>query len=77
MEFIVNSSFLKPLGPINTTSLNQSQGQITGALSSMKKVCHCRTKIQIGESDSDSAIGSSVLPQLCDRFDALDQKIST
>ena len=43
----------------------------------MKKVCRRRTKIQIGEGDSDSTIGSSVLAQLCARFDALDQKIST
>ena len=47
-----------------------------GALGSRKKACHCRTKIQIGESDSNLAIGLSVLAQLCVGFDALDEKIS-
>ncbi|KAJ9682437.1 hypothetical protein PVL29_018368 [Vitis rotundifolia] len=43
---------------------------IEGALGSKNKVCHRRAKIQIGENDSNS----SVLAQLCARFDALDEK---
>ena len=60
------------MGPIDTSPRNWSQGHIKGALGSKKKVCHCRTKIQIGEVDLDS----SALTQLCARFDALDEKIS-
>lgn len=50
LEFPVNYSFLKPMGSINTSSWSRSQEQIEGALSSRKKVCHCRTKVQIGEN---------------------------
>ena len=38
VEFPVNSSFLKSMGPIDTSSWNRSQGQIDGALTSRKKV---------------------------------------
>ena len=73
VEFPVNSSFLKPMGPIDTSSWNRSQKQIEGALSS-RKVCRHIAKIKIGEGDSDATIGSSVLAQLCAKFDALDEK---
>ena len=36
---------------------------------------HSRAKRKFGESESDSAVDSSVLTQLCARFDALDEKI--
>ena len=70
VEFLVNFSFLKPIGPINTSYWNRSQGQIEGALGSKKKACCRRAKIQIGEDPS-------VLAQLWARFDALDEKIYT
>ncbi|RVX15405.1 hypothetical protein CK203_009278 [Vitis vinifera] len=75
--FPVNSSFLVPMGPIDTSSWNRHQAQIKGALGSKKKVCHSRAKRKFGESDADSDVDSSVLTQLCARFDALDEKIST
>ena len=75
--FPVNSSFLVPMGPIDTSSWNRHQAQIKGALGSKKKVCHSRAKRKFGESDADSNVDSSVLTQLCARFDALDEKIST
>ena len=75
VKFPTNSSFLKPMGPINTLSWNQSKGQIEGALSP-RKVCCPRNKDRIGEGDSGSTIGPSVLAQLSARFDALDAKIS-
>ncbi|KAL6348247.1 hypothetical protein AAG906_005539 [Vitis piasezkii] len=74
--FPVNSPFLMPMGPIDTSSWNRRQGQIKGALGSKKKVCHSRAKRKFGESDADSDVDSSVLAQLCARFDALDEKIS-
>ena len=37
-EFPINFSFLKSMGPIDTSSWNRSQGQIDGALTSRKKV---------------------------------------
>ena len=37
-------------------------------------MCRHIAKIKIGEGDSDSTIGSSVLAQLCAKFDALDEK---
>ncbi|RVW94394.1 Copia protein [Vitis vinifera] len=74
--FLVNSHFLVPMGPIDTSSWNRRQGQIKGALGSKKKVCHSRAKRKFGESDADSDVDSSVLAQLCARFDALDEKIS-
>ena len=40
-------------------------------------MCHSRAKRKFGESDLDSDGDSSVLAQLCVRFDALDEKIST
>ena len=70
VEFLMNSSFLKPIGPINTSYWNRSQGQIEGALGSKKNVCCHRAKIQIGEDPS-------VLAQLWARFDSLDEKIYT
>ncbi|RVW89597.1 hypothetical protein CK203_036447 [Vitis vinifera] len=63
------------MGPIDTSSWNRRQGQIKGALGSKKKVCHSRAKRKFGESDADSDVDSSVLAQLCARFDALDEKI--
>ena len=39
-------------------------------------MCRSRAKSKIGESDSNSTVNSSVLAQLCARFDALDEKIS-
>ena len=75
VEFLVNSSFLKPMGPIDTSTWNRSQGQIDGALGSRKKVYRRRAKIQIGEGDSNSTIGSNVLAELCAKFNALDEKI--
>ena len=74
VEFPVNSSFLKSMGPIDTSSWNRSQGQIDGALASRKKVYRRRAKIQIGDGDSNSTIGSNVLAELCARFNALDEK---
>ncbi|RVW32379.1 hypothetical protein CK203_087545 [Vitis vinifera] len=53
-----------------------SKKEIKGALGSKKKVCHSRAKRKFGESDADSDVDSSVLAQLCARFDALDEKIS-
>ena len=47
-----NSSFFKPMGPINTLSWNRSNGQIEGALPPRKKVCCLRDKDTIGEGDS-------------------------
>ncbi|RVX08051.1 hypothetical protein CK203_014680 [Vitis vinifera] len=73
--FPVNSSFLMPMGPIDTSSWNRRQGQIKGALGSKKKVCHSRAKRKFGESDADSDVDSTVLAELCARFDALDEKI--
>ena len=64
-----------PMGPIDTSSWNRRQAQIKGALGSKKKVCHSRAKRKFGESDVDSDVDSSVLAQLCARFDALDEKI--
>ena len=75
VEFPVNSFFLEPMGPIDTSYWNRSQGQIKGALGSKKKVCHSRAKSKIGESDSDLVVDSSVLAQLCARLDTLDEKI--
>ena len=40
-------------------------------------MCHSRAKRKFGESDSISDVDSSVLTQLCARFDVLDEKIST
>ncbi|RVX07498.1 hypothetical protein CK203_025266 [Vitis vinifera] len=74
--FPVNSPFLVPMGLIDTSSWNQRQAQIKGALGSKKKVCHSRAKRKFGESDADSDVDSSVLTQLYARFDALDEKIS-
>ena len=74
--FPVNSPFLMPMGPIDTSSWNRRQGQIKGALGSKKKVCHSRAKRKFGESDADSDVDSTVLAELCARFDALDEKIS-
>ncbi|RVW45730.1 hypothetical protein CK203_095008 [Vitis vinifera] len=74
--FPVNSPFLVPMGPIDTSSWNRRQAQIKGALGSKKKVCHSRAKRKFGESDADSDVDSSVLTQLYARFDALDEKIS-
>ena len=74
--FPVNSSFLEPIGLIDTSSWNRRQAQIKGALGSKKKVCHRRAKRKFGESDLDSDVDSSVLAQLCARFDALDEKLS-
>ncbi|KAJ9701071.1 hypothetical protein PVL29_006429 [Vitis rotundifolia] len=51
-------------------------GKIKGALGSKKKVCHTSAKRKFGENDSNSDVDSSVLAQLCARFDALDEKIS-
>ncbi|KAJ9709618.1 hypothetical protein PVL29_001215 [Vitis rotundifolia] len=65
VEFPTNSTFLKPMGPINTLSWNRSKGQIEGALFPRKKVCRPRDKNTIGEA------------QLSARFDALEVKIST
>ncbi|KAL6323302.1 hypothetical protein AAG906_029309 [Vitis piasezkii] len=65
------------MGPIDTSSWNQSQEQIEGALGSKKKVCRHRAKCKIGESDLNSVVVSSVLAQLCARFDALDDKFFT
>ncbi|KAL6318146.1 hypothetical protein AAG906_035651 [Vitis piasezkii] len=76
VEFPVNSSFLEPMGPIDTSSWNRSQGKIKGALGSKKKVCHSRATSKFGESDSDSDVDSSVIAQFCARFDVLDEKIS-
>ncbi|KAJ9691546.1 hypothetical protein PVL29_013658 [Vitis rotundifolia] len=67
VEFLVNSSFLEPMGPIDSSSWNRSQGQIKGALGSKKKVCHSRAKSKFRESDSDSDVDSNVLAQLCAR----------
>ena len=72
-EFPINFSFLKSMGPIDTSSWNQSQGQIDGALGSRKKVYRRRAKIQIGEGDSNSTIGSNVLAERYARFNALDE----
>lgn len=74
--FPVNSHFLMPMGPIDTSSWNRRQGQIKGALGSKKKVCHSRAKRKFGESDADSDVDSTVLAEICARFDALDEKIS-
>ncbi|KAJ9692819.1 hypothetical protein PVL29_011757 [Vitis rotundifolia] len=52
------------------------QGKIKGALGSKKKVGHSKAKRKFAESDSNSDVDSSVLAQLCARFDALDEKIS-
>ena len=38
-------------------------------------MCHSRAKRKFGESDTYSNEDSSVLAQLCARFDALDEKI--
>ena len=73
--FPVNSPFLVTMGPIDTSSWNQRQRQIKGALGSKKKVCHSRAKRKFGESDADSDEDSNVLAQLYARFDALDEKI--
>ena len=59
--FPVNSSFLEPMGPIDTSSWNWRQTQIKGALGFKKKVCHSRAKRKFGESDLDSDVDSSVL----------------
>ena len=73
VELLTNSSFFKPMGPINTLSWNRSNGQIEGALSPRKKVCCLRDKDTIGEGD----LGLTIGPQLSLRFYALDAKIST
>ena len=61
VEFSVNSFFLEPMGPIDTSSWNQSPGRIKDALGSKKEVCRHRAKSKIVESDLDSTINSSVL----------------
>ncbi|KAJ9671091.1 hypothetical protein PVL29_027200 [Vitis rotundifolia] len=73
--------------PINLTSCildemiirgdpTMSKKEIKGALGSKKKVGHSKDKRKFAGSDSDSNVDSSVLAQLCARFDALDEKIS-
>ncbi|KAJ9673019.1 hypothetical protein PVL29_026341 [Vitis rotundifolia] len=54
-----------------------SKKEIKGALGSKKKVGHSKAKRKFVGSDSDSSVDSSILAQLCARFDALDEKIST
>ncbi|KAJ9692515.1 hypothetical protein PVL29_011529 [Vitis rotundifolia] len=51
-----------------------SKKEIKGALGSKKKVGHSKAKRKFAGSDSDSDVDSSVLAQLCARFDALDEK---
>ena len=77
VEFLANSSFLKPICSINTSFWNRSKGQIDGAIYLRKMVCHPRDKDIIGEGDSTSALGIVVLAQLSARFNALDAKITT
>ncbi|KAJ9693605.1 hypothetical protein PVL29_009525 [Vitis rotundifolia] len=47
VEFPINSFFLEPMGLIDTSSWNQSQEQIKGALGSKKKVCCSRAKAKL------------------------------
>ncbi|KAJ9682773.1 hypothetical protein PVL29_018655 [Vitis rotundifolia] len=62
--------------PINLASCILDEMIIKGALGSRKKVGHSKAKRKFAGSDSDSGVDSSVLAQICARFDALDEKIS-
>ena len=73
VAFLLNVYFLKPMGPINTSSENRSNGQTKGAIYPRKKICHPRENDPIGEDDTTLVVGSGVLDQLIARFDALDR----